>query len=101
MHCSLIMHGIQNGKWSILCSKHVLNVRLSEKIGLFRELQVRNNKSLQRCGSSLSSGHVNRASVCQRLFQLVNFWEAEGSSFGESNFYTVSGNTKDLRLSIL
>ena len=27
MHCSLIMHGFHNGKWLILCSKHLITGR--------------------------------------------------------------------------
>ena len=44
------------------------NVTLSEKTRLSFEVQVRNKQGLQRGGSSLSSGHENRASLCQQLF---------------------------------
>ena len=57
--------------------EQVSNVIMSEKNGLSLYLQVRNKQCLQPGGSSLSSGHENRASLCQQLFLLVDFWAAE------------------------
>ena len=64
-----------------------LQMRAKENIN-HHQFRVRNKQCLQSGGRLLSSGHENRASPCQRLFRLVNFWAAESLSFWRSNFYT-------------
>ena len=51
--------------------EQVSNVTFSEKIGLSLS-EISNGCNVVE--GSLSSGHENRASLCQRLFLLANVW---------------------------